>query len=60
LELPLKSLFDGPTVEEMAMIVAQAQARRAGVENVETMLADLESLSEEEAQRLISSRTSEI
>jgi acyl-coenzyme A synthetase/AMP-(fatty) acid ligase/acyl carrier protein len=54
LQLPLKSLFDAPTVEEMAVLVAEFQAKKAGAANLESMLAELESLSDEEAEKLVS------
>jgi acyl carrier protein len=59
LQLPLKSLFDAPTVEEMAVLVAEFQAKKAGAENLESMLAELESLSDEEAEKLVSRENTE-
>jgi tetrahydromethanopterin S-methyltransferase subunit A len=59
LQLPIKSLFDAPTVEEMAVLVAEFQAKKAGAENLESMLAELESLSDEEAEKLVSRENTE-
>jgi aspartate racemase len=52
-ELSVRSLFEAPTVADMAVIVAQRQANKAGAEKLEPMLADVESLSDEEAQELV-------
>jgi aspartate racemase len=54
LELSLKSLFEAPTVAEMAVVITQLQAAKAGSESLEPMLAELELLSDEEAERLLS------
>ena len=53
IEIPLRSLFDSPTVEELALQIAEIQARDTAYDNVTDMLTDLESLSDEEAERLI-------
>jgi len=50
-ELSLSSLFAAPTVAEIAVVIAQNQAKKA--EREEASLADLEALSDEEAQRLL-------
>ena len=34
LDLPVKSLFDSPTVAEMAIVVAQNQAKKVGQEEL--------------------------
>jgi amino acid adenylation domain-containing protein len=53
IELPLQSLFQTPTVAEMAVIIAQSQGRTLDEEDLGRLLAELESLSDEEAQRLL-------
>jgi len=53
LELPIKALFDAPTVAEMATIIAQNQTKRASNEELARMLNELDSMSEEEAQQLV-------
>jgi len=51
LELPLRSLFQSPTVAEMAAVITAHRAGALGGESLERKLSELESLSEEEAQR---------
>jgi Non-ribosomal peptide synthetase modules and related proteins len=50
-ELPVKVLFDYPTVAEMAVIIEQGQGRRAATEQMECIVAGLEAISEDEAER---------
>jgi acyl carrier protein len=50
IELPIRSLFEAPTVEAMARIIMQHQAERAGQDEMARMLAEIEALSEEEVQ----------
>lgn len=51
-ELPLQSLFGAPTVADMGLAITQSQAEKAGQADVERMLADLETLSEAQVDRL--------
>jgi len=53
LEIPLQSLFRSPTVAEMAAVIMEHQAKKLGQEELDRILAELESLSDEEAQRLL-------
>jgi len=57
LELPLKSLFQSPTVAEMAAVIMEHQGKRLGEEDLDRMLGELESLSDEEAKRLLAEET---
>ena len=50
--MPLKSLFESPTIEGLALAITGSQAESAGGEHVGRLLAEMENLSEEEAQRL--------
>jgi acyl carrier protein len=51
LELPVNALFDAPTVARMAVIVEQNCAKRANDVELERMLREVETMSEEEAHR---------
>jgi acyl carrier protein len=53
LELPLQSLFQSPTVAEMAAIITQNQAKRANDDELAQMLREVEAISEDEAQRRV-------
>ena len=57
LELPFQSLFQTPTVAEMATVIMEHQGKRLGEEELERMLGELESLSDEEAQRILAEET---
>jgi Phosphopantetheine attachment site len=50
-ELPVRALFESPTVADMALMIVQNQTVKAGQEEVERMLAELEGLSREEARK---------
>jgi len=54
LEIPLQSLFQSPTVAEMAAVITEYQGKKLGEKELDSILAELESLTEEEAQRLVS------
>ena len=51
LELPAKALFDAPTVAEMAAIITQNQTKQASHAEIAQMLSEVESMTEEEAQK---------
>ena len=55
-DLPLKSLFESPTVAEMAGVITEHQAKKLGKEELDRILTELESLSDEESQRLVADR----
>ena len=57
LGLPLQSLFQTPTIAEMAAVITESQGKQLGKEELERMLGDLESLSDEEAKRLLAEET---
>ncbi len=50
LELPLRALFESPTVADMAVVITENMAKKVGDEELVLMLAELESLSDEEAR----------
>jgi amino acid adenylation domain-containing protein len=53
IEIPLRALFEKPTVEELAATIAHWTAVESNGEELSNALADLESLSEEEASSLL-------
>ncbi len=53
IEVPLRSLFEAQTVAEVAMVLGQIQLAREESAEVEKMLAELEQLSEAEAEALL-------
>jgi amino acid adenylation domain-containing protein len=55
--MPLKSLFESPTIEGLAIAITGNQAEGVGGDDVGRLLAEMEGLSEEEAQRLLSARS---
>jgi acyl carrier protein len=60
LEIPIKALFDAPTVAEMASLLTQNQANPASESELEHMLREVEAMTEEEVQRLVSESNSTI
>jgi len=52
-ELPLRSLFQAPTVADMALAITQRQAKAADQADIDRLLAELEALSTEEAKQLL-------
>ncbi|HEV7509096.1 MAG TPA: amino acid adenylation domain-containing protein [Thermoanaerobaculia bacterium] len=53
-EIPLKALFEKPTVEALALAVAQARVEQAVDSEVGALLDNLEGLSDEEVEALLS------
>jgi amino acid adenylation domain-containing protein len=52
-ELPLRAIFNSPTITGMAELVASRQTERAMDEQVDQILASLEQMSDEEIERLL-------
>ena len=52
-DLPIKTLFDSPTVADMAMIITQNQVEKAGDERLARMLGELDAMSDEEVKRFL-------
>jgi acyl carrier protein len=55
-EVPLRALFESPTVAAMAVVIAQNQAQQAEPADIERLLAELEMVSDERVQRATDSR----
>ena len=52
-EVPLRSLFEAPTVADMAVVIVQNQAMQVAQEDRERMLVELEALAEAQAKQLL-------
>jgi amino acid adenylation domain-containing protein len=50
-ELPLRNVFEGPTIESLALSILENQTRTTDPDELEKMLAEIESLSDETAAR---------
>jgi amino acid adenylation domain-containing protein len=57
LEFPIKALYDSPTVTDMAGVIIEHQAKKLDKEELNRILAELEAISDEEAQRLVIERS---
>lgn len=53
IQIPVQSLFESPTVAKMAEIIGRHQNNKIVSENVDSILNDLEALSEQDAQQLL-------
>jgi acyl carrier protein len=54
IEIPVRVLFEEPTIARLSLKVVQSQAARASEEHIATLLGDLERLSEAEIETLLS------
>jgi amino acid adenylation domain-containing protein len=53
-EVPVRSVFEAPTIAQLAVVIAQRQAEQAADQaDIDRLLAELEELSDAEAQRLL-------
>ncbi len=60
LEIPLQSLFSSPSVAEMAAVINDHQRKKLSGKELEQILTEVESLSDEEAQKRLSESTSAV
>ena len=51
LELPVRSLFEAPTVAKMALMIVQTLAQKANQQKIEEMLTELESISDKQVEQ---------
>jgi polyketide synthase PksJ len=52
-DLPLRTLFDAPVVADLTVVIVQKQAEQTDNEMLTQMLAEIQSLPEEELQKLL-------
>ena len=52
-EVPVTSLFQAPTVADMALVILEGEATKVGQHDLERILSELDALSEEEARRVL-------
>jgi amino acid adenylation domain-containing protein len=60
LDLPIKLLFDSPTIAEMAAVIGGANAGKFDEDEVERIVSELESVSEDEARQIVKNSGSSI
>jgi amino acid adenylation domain-containing protein len=53
IDLPPNALFDSPTVADMAVVIEANRAKLASQEDIERILSEVEAMTEEKAQRLL-------
>ncbi|MGZ8452630.1 MAG: non-ribosomal peptide synthetase [Candidatus Binatia bacterium] len=53
IEFPLRSLFEIPTIAEMAAMIEQNQGKRASDPELAQILREVEAMTEEEAQKIV-------
>jgi acyl carrier protein len=57
MELPLRTLFEKPTIEELALVISASQVVGAELKDLYCILTELEVLSDQEAQQLLAGKT---
>jgi amino acid adenylation domain-containing protein len=57
IELPLRTLFEKPTIEQLALVITERQIEKARQKDLLRILTEVEAFSDEDAQRLLSSES---
>jgi hypothetical protein len=57
MELPLRTLFEKPTIEELALVISASQVVGAELKDLCCIFTELEALSDQEAQQLLAGKT---
>src|SRR4029077_10324857 len=60
LDIPLQSLFQSPTITEMAAVITEHQGKKVGEKELDRILTELESLTDEEARRLVADKSATV
>ena len=60
LELPIKTLFESPTVAAMSTVILQSQENKAGRGDLERILSAVEAMSDQEAERVLKNPTGKV
>jgi acyl carrier protein len=53
LEIPLRSLFESPTIAQMGEVIAEYQGKQIDVGELDRLLTEIETMTEGEAQKLL-------
>ena len=57
-DVPLRSLFESPTIAAMAVVITEHQGRKLENVEIENILKELDSMSDEEAREMVAKEAS--